>query len=595
MTAARAAALVALAALAGCAFAQMASKGAARACARDSDCSTARDEICRVTDGSGTPAPATDGGSLMTNAGVCVIPSGASVGEVFLEIRPLAANLPVTQLGPIRLADGQNQQLLVPATVSVDGLVVYHATVPPQPVKRARLKFRQQSLIGDRPLVFEATSQADDGDAPGRFTRQVPAGRYDLVVFPPQLPNIDIKAPAERPFVDGFDVSTLAGRVNVLEVSNPNELVTFSGKATLQRDGRVVPAANLQVWAMGEAPARGSSPTGPLAQVGRPVAQPVTTDEDGRFTLWLPRTGDAGTAHKVRLQFGPGPDGAPFPTFLDPTVYEVDASGVKPAQAPTSAAIGTPIEVHGRVQYQDHGRTFGLANARVTFRTTDEARFLYSLTVLTDGSGNYTASLFPEAYSALALPPPDAEESIGLCPLETGADTRVRPEDARERSFLCEQRFPLFGAIRDLDDTATVPGVVVEAVRRRDALVPDEIRARTTTDGHGTFALNLMRGLYDLTFTPPPDRKLAIKLVRNIQMPASRDSGGGGAGSDSIVIELDPPFELFGRLFRGDVSHPLGASIEAYAVGADGTSLLVGQAVSKDDGSYSIVLPASAP
>lgn len=562
-----------------------AGKPAPRTCSVDTDCASERHEVCRLADGSGTPVLT---GGVPTFDGVCVIPARAGNGEVFLEVRPLVDDQPVTQFGPVRLADGQNQLLTIPAPFAISGTVAYHGTTPPQPVKRAKVKFKLDAPIDGRPLTYETLTDGDDGELPGHFRIRLPPGAYTVLVTPPAQPG-GLAPPTERVFPGKVEASRLAEGPNLLLVSSESELVPFSGKAQLTRNGNAVPAAGLKVWAI-DASTIDEGAVRPGA-AARAMAQPATTGEDGSFTLWLARHHEAnepeGQIHPVRLQFGPGPD-APFPTFLDPTTYKVGSHGWSPTLAGPVARIDAPVKVHGHVFATGRGASSRpVPRARVTFRTVDRASFSYAVTVLADDLGAYTAELFPEVYTAVALSAEQAGLAPSLCPPAPGAG-EILPESDGTLDFSCEAQGHLLGVVQEHSNA--LGEVIVEAVRRKDALVPEELRTRSITDGDGAFALALGRGTYDVTLTPPKASKLPAKLIRGLELGAT-----GASPSVSLVVELDPPFELFGKLFAGAQNHPLAAAIEAYAPNPDGGALLVGQAVSQEDGAYSLVLPAQQP
>jgi hypothetical protein len=256
------------------------------------------------------------------------------------------------------------------------------------------------------------------------------------------------------------------------------------------------------------------------------------------------------------------------------------------------ATVEAPVRVRGRVRARRaDGGLEALPGARVTFHTVDRARFAYSVTVIADEDGRYEASLFPEVYAALAVAPPESGVSQALCPPAGGPGELLADAAVEGYDFRCEARVALFGLVRSR--LVGVGDVAVEAVRRKDALVAEELRQRTTTDADGHFSVALPRGTYDLTLTPPRNAKLPTKLVRGLVL-GERAGDGTSVVRESIVVELDAPFELFGRLFSGDQSRPLAATIEAYSVDGEGARL-VGQAVSAPDGAYSLVLPAQAP
>ncbi len=578
---------------------------APRACATDQDCSKARNEVCRAANGSGAPG---SGGAMSSKDGICVIPApSVPTSEIYLEVRPLSEAVPPTQFGPVDLANGQNQQLVLPAPGQVSGTVVLHSNRAP--VVQAKLHFQFAPLIPDRPLSFDATSGGDQGDQPGAFSLLLPQGNFRLTVVPPISTTLDpltdqpLVPPPEHPFTGAVSLSTLAAVPQAIEVSGPNELVNFAGTAQVARGGSPVPVpAGVDVWAV-DADSIPASATGAQALQGTLLAQPVTTDQSGSFSLWLPRLPDGQSAYHVRLQLGPSSNGAQFPSFVDPTVYTVDGTSKPQAAARAPIEIDRRVDVSGQVlAASPDGVPIGVADAQVTFHTDDETSpFSYSTTVLTDATGAYQAKLFPGAYLPLAVLPPSEPTyhhvPWGLCPPVSRSDFVVQAGESATQDFECD--YPRDLAVdlagESLSGGAPVPFVAVEAVRRADDQVDQDLHLRAVSDETGVFSLYVPAGEYTLILTPPSNAKLPVTTESVGALSPPLDPTDPNEQPPRLMIELDQPFDLFGQLFSANASHPLAASIEAYVVNADKTSQLVGQGASSSDGSYSLIVPATGP
>lgn len=539
-------------------------------------CDTARGEICRRADGSGRPLAPTVGEEQVFD-GICVLTGTQASGQVFFEIQPADANAPRTQFGPVTLDKKQNQELFVPEPVAVGGLVTYTDTKDSYAVEGARVRFKSVPLIPGRALVFE-TQSSDEIDSGGRYERLLPQGTYIVTVQPRE--REEVKPPQERPFGDKqvpIDAST--SELNLV-VSNPNALLSVSGTVLKLVAGQEEPAVGVNVWAMA---AENELATTPRAGTGTPIAQAARTGPEGRFTLWLPRATKPNDAHRIRLEVGPASDGAPFPTFrIDPQVWEVSESMKLPEPIVLSnGELGLEsVKAQGQVVAPDGSL---IAGARISFRTLDEEAIAFATTVLADDNGQFEASLFAGNYQATAIAPEEDSDvvPIGLCSLKGALAITNAPVSNLVLS--CEKRRFLYGQVID-SKGQSVPNVTISAVRHPDARSADQLREERISDGDGRFRLALSPGTYDFTFAPPA-AVAPLKTIENVLVDTLR--------SDSLLVfALDPPFELFGKVFSGKSGQPLGGTLDAWVVSASGQATLVGRGLAQRDGSYSIVLPA---
>lgn len=565
--------LLAAAFVAGCSFeiAGRMEAPPARACSDTArHCDTSRGEVCRRPDGTGAPIAATDGGSEAFN-GICVIVGTQATGDVFLEVRPTDATIPTSQVGPISLARGSNQDVVVPAPVSVNGAV---RDTTQAAVERARVRFRSNGLIAGRPLVFDTESGGDD--APGIFARLLPQGSYSVTVQPRD--RNELRPPPERPLGDAATSLNESTQRLDLEVSHPSDLIAVSGRVMLAGLDTNTPATGVEVWAM----AVDDESILPIRPTGRAVAQPARTDGDGRFTFWLPRIPTGEKGHRIWLSVSPLVDGPLLPTFRFAEILEITESRELATPLLLAGAGGplAPVEVTGRVVNPDGSA--GVGSARLSFRTVDDAPFAFATTVTTDAGGRFAARLFPAKYRASALPAPsfDGTAGLGACGLTDAVDLT---RDTPDLTIRCAPRHFVFGQVIDAQGVP-VANVQVEAVRQPDAAVGEELRDQALTDGNGNFRIGLAAGKHDIVLQPPPGAG-PFKTLRGLKVASE-------ASDDLLVLQLDAPFDLFGRLFSGDVGKGLAGSIEAYSVLPDGTTVLVGRGLAQGDGSFAITLPA---
>lgn len=548
----------------------------ARACYDEAlHCDVARGETCRRPDGQGAPAPGEE-----TYDGLCVLEGARATGDVYFEFQPSDASVPRIQFGPIALERGQNQELTVPEPVRVQGRVAYPSGESLVSLEDARVRFKAVSLIPGRPLSFEVQSSAEP-DFAGEYERLIPQGDYVVSVYPRE--REEVKPPSERPFGDEplrIDAPTTLDLV----VSNPNALVFLSGTVQKRINGRNEPAEGLTVWAM---QVDANALESPRQGAGTPLGPTARTQSDGSFKLWFPQPSKATGPHRFRLEIGPGPDAAAFPTFRPERVWELGDS--RRLAEPLVLSVNEEDISTGKVQGEIRG-PYGqsLPGARITFRTLETEPFSYAQTVVSDDSGRFTAVLFAGAYSVFATPQTmDFNASggaPGLCALAYPL-TVARNGDEHIELF-CQERVSFFGRV--ITRAANpVLGASVTAKRRVDELGADPQHEERTTDAEGFFHLSLTPGVYDFAFVPPA----AIappKTIENVVVTPGRD--------DALVLfALDPPFELFGRLATETGALPLAGALEAWVVGADGQSRLVGRGIAQRDGAYSIVLPALTP
>lgn len=576
----RGAFITALLLAAGCNFdVAQSSDGAppARTCYDEKlHCDTLRGEICRRADGSGQPLPPTVGEEQVFD-GICVLTGTQASGQVFFEFQSNDANAPRTQFGPVSLNKKQNQELFVPEPIAVNGLVTY--TNDAQAVEGARVRFKSVPAIPGRSLVFE-TQSSDEVDSSGRYERLLPQGSYVVTVLPRE--REEVKPPQEKPFGDkavSIDAST--SRLDLV-VSNPNALMSVSGTVLKLTAGREEPAAGVNVWAMS---AENKMTKASRAGTGAPIAQPARTGADGSFTLWLPRATNPEKRHQIRLEVGPTSDGAAFPTFRidDPGVFDVEESMKlrKPILLSNGELGIEAVKARGQVVTPDGAP---VAAARISFRTLDDEAFAFATTVLANDDGRFEASLFAGQYQATAIAPEGEKPDVvpmGLCSLESTLTVTNAPVE--NVVLLCEKRRFIYGRIID-SRGQSVPDVTVSAVRHPDPRSEDQLHEERISDADGHFRLALSPGTYDFTFAPPA-AIAPLKSIENVLVDSVQSD-------NLLVFALDPPFELFGKLFSEKSGVPLGGALDAWVVNPDGQATLVGRGLAQRDGSYSIVLPA---
>lgn len=568
---------------------------APQSCSSDQDCNSARREVCRLFDGTGSPSTS----AIASGEGICIVQGTPTEREVWLEIRPeRSTGLPQSQFGPINLGDGQNRELLLPSPAQVSGRVSYTTEEPLQPVAGARLRFRSVPLIPGRPLVFDFESEGKDERLGQISPRLLPGGIYSVQLSPP---SVDESRPPPEPtqlveLEDGQSYDSLYA------LSPPSELIEIEGLLEIERNGQRLPAAEVEVWASepvldaqrdfnaaGRLQPLASAGSGANQSSGRMLSAVVRSNAEGRFSLALPRLSE-GEVHRFRIQTGSRQGSEPFPAFVSSEVFEADSSSdLGPVFL---GSLGASKEITLSVVDESQSP---LAGARVVMRSLDPA-FAYTATAETNARGLATLHVFPGTWSTGAHPPLESE--WGLC---RNDEALVVDEEGFQRgsgpvrSLVCPRLSLLGGHVLDHRQIKSegqsrfvpVPKAAVEAVRRPDALFPEPIHIQGSTRHDGTFSLRVPAGEYDLSIVPPSTSKLPIKHLRSLEMEPDHRSL-------IVAVVLDEPFELFGNLYSGSKSTPFGGSIEAYSEDADGVVLQVGRGMAQADGRYSILLPGVA-
>src|SRR5690606_30856821 len=97
-------------------------------------------------------------------------------------------------------------------------------------------------------------------------------------------------------------------------ITPPEAYVRVSGTVR-RRTGpeEAAPVEGIEVWAV-DAQAEGTLLPGNLKPGSKRLCQPVTTDAEGRYTLFLPALPTDG-AHHVELRLGPPAGGADMPSY----------------------------------------------------------------------------------------------------------------------------------------------------------------------------------------------------------------------------------------------------------------------------------------
>jgi len=194
--------------------------------------------------------------------------------------------------------------------------------------------------------------------------------------------------------------------------------------------------------------------------------------------------------------------------------------------------------------------------------------------------GRYELWLTPGRYSLRAVPPAGAEAAAGGCVLagEQPCDATFTVDAGTPSSLSVSLPKPI--ALRGSAD-----GVSGGLVELRPARGGGGRAASAPVSSDGSWQLALDPGDYDLTLRPFAP---AIPwLVRPLSAPLEAD-----AQED---VTMPEPALVIGTLWEGQGGETMpvaGALVRAWRLATGGPPDLVGEAVSRADGSFSLVLPA---
>jgi len=542
-------ALVALAALSSCAggLDDASSFEATDLCETDEDCPTA----------------------FTCQFGICAEEPGASY-SIGLSItppdfRPDLAGQQVTGV-PVTLGTALPDYVLA-RPVQLSGIIAYDAD--DAPAVRADVRFRATSGVPGQAFATNVHT-APDGRV---FTATLPPGIYDVTI-------IDDRPDVARVVRRGVNIGVdgAAGgpcptddpcQSSVFIVPAPERYVRVDGTLSRQTP-RIEPVEGARVFAR--------------TVDERYTSTAAVTDVAGGFSLLVPPTDG-----EWRIHVEPDTD-APVPSgTFEPFTLQSDATGAEIALG--FGELGDPVTVQGVVTGPSD-RTV-LVTARTTFgpAAVEPGALAFEggsgeveVVVEPDANGAFELKLVPGTWAITAAP---IDASVGVAePIEVEV---IAGEPAAPIELALTEPIAVTGRIVAPDGTTPVPNATVEArftsawgTSNASYGVADALWTSTTaTEEDGTWGLPLARGQWDLTVGPPDNLGYA-SWTTEIEV---RDDGVVG---DIALVEAGV---VSGRILDEDATPIAGARVAGWQI-VDGTSRLLDEAVTNDDGFWRLVLPA---
>jgi hypothetical protein len=229
-----------------------------------------------------------------------------------------------------------------------------------------------------------------------------------------------------------------------------------------------------------------------------------------------------------------------------------------------------------------------LASVPVFARSTGDEPWTLARSATTDSNGNFSLVLRAGTYLVEAAP--SLSQTAGVSPVQTiqvpllqpGADGGVSGSGL---SIVCPPKLHRTGLVQT---PSGKPGASyqVTATRLADPLLISRTQT-ATTDKNGAFELAADPGTYRLEITPPANTGLPLRVVQIVV-----DAGGV---DELATIVIDQPLSVVGAVHgtpAGGKDTPVaGATVSFFAFDASGASVLLGSALTDQNGSYTCILP----
>lgn len=511
--------------------------------------------------------------------------SPAASESVYIEVRALdSTSTPPQQLSqPVRLTNGADQSLVVPAPIHV-----HPVNTPTRAVEGAAFSFTAHAGIPNRPLPPIQTLTLADGT----FDVLLPPGSYSVLAYPPSAGATGLP-PQYFP-----DISTDQWSNPSTDTPPPPDFSLWDFASAPQISGVLhlldgTPAAGVQVSLLDST---ASAATRHL------LTAPVLTDSAGAFTMKVPPVDAQPAFMKLHLASGT-PSGVPFPALDSEQTFAAGTTGM--GLQLVSLAKAT---IAGRVL--DTNRA-PVARARVTVIAQPsllgtQAPFEFQDSTVSEADGSYSISVYVPgdggtvSYSLIAQPPVllNTPGGPGLCRPTTPVGGVVTPatnllpiavDESVTQDLSCDVLLSYTGSIRTSDDTVKgVGGARVTATLIPTVDLPAGLTVTTTADSRGNFDFPLTPGTYNLAFFPVDASKLPFTLYQARTISAATAPAAG----TQITFALLPAFNLTGRLYLGDAQHPLEGQLDAYQVFGT-TAIKIASGITGPDGKYSLILPGT--
>lgn len=474
--------------------------------------------------------------------------------------------------------------LLVTPPLRTVGTVLIDAPDPRERVPAGNAEIR---FVPTGPWAsLRETVTARTVDATGRWTAELPAGRYDVTITTARL-----TAPPTR-FLD-VRLTQSSDRTFVIP---PTERARPLRGVLLRQDpetGETLPVPDVRVQAFSLDRAH--------------VSTVDTTDSTGSFLLYAPLE-----ASRYRLTVRQDPElqvPVPSVTFEPITLNERNR---QQSLVFHLGLWGDPVPFAVETRDRD-GQP--LPNVNVAMRTgalpplpdgivppaPDSDGVLptvilpeslsYTHSVQTDDEGNATLAVFPETYLLTAVP---LDQSRAIVVLDNVV-VPVRAQAPPRTTVVVPERIQVEGIVQSAEGEDGVAGaqVTFELLRTADedirvfALNPRVVGAHAETTADGSFTVALSPGTYTVDIRPPERRGLA-RATFTLDVPDTP------APTEPVSFRMPDSGVVTGRALAPDGQPIVGAEVSAWVTTDDGVRM-VATALSGAQGVYRLLLPASRP
>ena len=472
----------------------------------------------------------------------------AALGLVSVEVQP-GGSSPFTtlQVAGLNLQQSVVQNFTPTPFVTVNGSVQQQQdSGGTAAVRGATVTFTSHApVIADR--VPQASAQSDSS---GAFNLRLPQDRFDVAVRPP-APDPPFQAP--QTFSPG------TGSTAIFSAVLPSESSLVKVQGALSAGGESLAGASVTA----------------LDGAGDLISSPVLVTSGNNFALSLP----PGTSSYF-LQVGPpasfGSGNSPAPGVLSLPNYQLPGSSNVVVPLPQVATLsGTVVDSSGTP----------LPDVQVLVRSTSAEQFTLARSVNTASNGTFSFVLRAGEYQVEAAPP----ASIGQPAVSPAQTVTISASANNSLLLVCPPQVTHKQRVVLQNGKFAGPGFQVTATRVSDPLLSTRTAVTGVTDSNGFFLIVSDPGTYRVEITPPAGVALA-RHIAQIEVPEdSLDE------TLSPFITLDAPLTVVGTVHgtpAGGKDTPLsGATVSFFALDAGGASVLLGSAVTDDNGNYTCILP----
>ncbi len=492
---------------------------------------------------------------------------------------------------------GQRYDKTLPAPVTLHGVVVLDPSTPSScgladgSVPANITLYRAPKLAGlpfdpvNGSAVVSGSTAALDVDIVSG-----PDDRYDVYIEPKPLPSCPSTVAVPPRLITGQSIATSNKTANVVWQLPPASTLTAN----------ITGLTDLMSWQLDVVdPSRGlvvSSQTGAALKMGtKPYAQIIA-----QFSPLF----DSTQSPILRLTPVPSTSNpAPSPPTIYWSLFGAISSGTQttPVVSLTNDLLSGGTEVGGNVA--------GAGDVGVPSQVFIQSSMLDSMYVSNSASfavqaltgpsaaettaGQFTVTLPPGEYKVRAVP--SASDGLAI----TDTPLVVNPG---AMGCQCGQTFsldaqPIFGGRVKTPDgapfTATTVGVVASQIPARSyleqthLLPPIPVRqVLSTTDGSGSFSLQVDQGVANVTVQPDP----ATSFPWFVQTGVSLDM-------ETVTLDVTSPAILVGTITDPDGNPVADAEVDAWYAVRDpslaGTAVQIATTSTDANGNYTLILPSS--